>query len=269
MLIIKAELKKLMGDYKNYWFNYLFGNITLFVLAAGLFWAFAGQNQNHSGSMVIFLFGLFFWYFSGDALGMTSQMIFEELMLGTFEQLLMTTSSIKKIIWSRLFVQFLLRSLFAVVFFTTLISVFGMWPALGALGSKLFLLLIVFLIGVIGLYGMGFVVAGLALVFKQAGSIVGILSYFVLFFTGTVVEFELLPTVIKPIAYLFPVTFANKLMRELALPLGKATFSSILQNKSFWLLIANTLIWLFVGQLIFNKAMQLAKKKGNLGSYYL
>lgn len=268
MLIIKAELKKLMGDYKNYWFNYLFGNITLFILAAGLFWAFAGQNQSQSGSIVVFLFGLFFWYFSSDALGMTSQMIFEELMLGTFEQLLMTTSPIKKIIWSRLFVQFLLRTLFAVVFFTVLISVFGMWTALGALGSQLFILLIVFLIGVLGLYGMGFVVAGLALVFKQAGSIVGILSYFVLFFTGTIVKLELLPTIIKPIAYLFPVTFANKLIRELVSPLGNISMLNVFQYKSFWMLIANTILWLFVGQLIFNKAMQLAKKKGNLSSYY-
>ncbi|HHY09083.1 MAG TPA: ABC transporter permease [Firmicutes bacterium] len=268
MLILRAEIKKIMADYRNYLFNYIIGNLSLFMLAAGIFWGFAAQKNQNPASAMVFFFGLLFWYYSGNALGTTGQLISEELMLGTFEQLLMTEAPIKRILVIRLAVQFIFQSLKAMIFFSLLMYLFDLWGLFAPLGHKVFLLYLVFLLAVLGLYGMGFAVAGLTLVFKQSAAVATILTYFILFFTGNLVQVDALPSLIKYVSLLIPVTPALRLLRIIIEAGEEITVGALVANRAFGILVLLILFWLGAGNFIFNKSMNRAKRKGNLGSYY-
>ncbi|MBS3874134.1 MAG: ABC transporter permease [Firmicutes bacterium] len=266
--ILRAEFKKLTADYRNYFLNYIVGHATLFLLAVGLFSAFAHTTSQAPSSTLAFFFALLFWYYSGDAIGITGQIVSEELMLGTFEQLLLTKGSIKRIFLARLIVQFIFQSMFALVFFSVLVSIFGMWGVFFGLGNRVLALCIVFILTVLGLYGMGFVVAGLSLVFKQAGAVSSVLTYTVLFFTGSIVNVDRIPAVVRPLVYLIPATAGNSLLRADILPAEGLAAVELATNPMFLYLVVLVGLWLFFGNGIFNFCLKSAMRKGNLHSYY-
>lgn len=45
--LLRAECLRVFGDVKNYWFNYLLGNLNVFFMFFGLFFTFS-KNQGAS-----------------------------------------------------------------------------------------------------------------------------------------------------------------------------------------------------------------------------
>ena len=87
--LLRAECLRVFGDVKNYWFNYLLGNLNVFFMFFGLFFTFP-KNQGASLDKLLFLFGLMYWYFGTHAIDLVSLLMEEEIEQGTLEQLLMT-----------------------------------------------------------------------------------------------------------------------------------------------------------------------------------
>ena len=87
--LLRAECLRVFGDVKNYWFNYLLGNLNVFFMFFGLFFTFS-KNQGASLDKLLFLFGLMYWYFGTHAIDLVSLLMEEEIEQGTLEQLLMT-----------------------------------------------------------------------------------------------------------------------------------------------------------------------------------
>lgn len=87
--LLRAECLRVFGDVKNYWFNYLLGNLNVFFMFFGLFFTFS-KNQGTSLDKLLFLFGLMYWYFGTHAIDLVSLLMEEEIEQGTLEQLLMT-----------------------------------------------------------------------------------------------------------------------------------------------------------------------------------
>lgn len=86
--LLRAECLRVFGDVKNYWFNYLLGNLNVFFMFFGLFFTFS-KNQGTSLDKLLFLFGLMYWYFGTHAIDLVSLLMEEEIEQGTLEQLLM------------------------------------------------------------------------------------------------------------------------------------------------------------------------------------
>ena len=59
--LLRAECLRVFGDVKNYWFNYLLGNLNVFFMFFGLFFTFS-KNQGTSLDKLLFLFGLLFFF---------------------------------------------------------------------------------------------------------------------------------------------------------------------------------------------------------------
>lgn len=91
--LLKAECSKVFGDIKIYYINYIFGNLNVFFMFFGLFYAFSKNNQTDT-SKLLFLFGLMYWYFGVHAIDLISILIEEEIEQGTLEQLLLTRTSL-------------------------------------------------------------------------------------------------------------------------------------------------------------------------------
>ncbi|WP_353893040.1 hypothetical protein PRVXH_002444 [Proteinivorax hydrogeniformans] len=261
MYLFKAEILKLAVDYRNYLLNYVIGQITTLIFVIGLFYSFV--NEQDYSSIIVFIFALLFWYYSSDAISGTSDIISEELMLGTFEQLMMCKSKITGIFFCRLFVQFILRTLLAVPFFAIATTIFNAWPLLIMPLPTLLAVFGVFSITLVGLYAMGFFVASMTLVFKKIGAVSAVLSYIVLFFTGAIVNFASIPLVFRAILHIIPVTWGNKMLAEII-----SDTNNILQSMNFLGLVLNVLLWVLISWISFRYFLNKAKFKGNLGSYY-
>ena len=120
--LLKAECSKVFGDIKIYYINYIFGNLNVFFMFFGLFYAFSKNNQTDT-SKLLFLFGLMYWYFGVHAIDLISILIEEEIEQGTLEQLLLTRTSLSISLAFRIIAQILFdlfKGIF--VFFICMVS---------------------------------------------------------------------------------------------------------------------------------------------------
>ena len=117
------------------------------------------------------------------------------------------------------------------------------------------LFILVLLVSCIGTFGMGFVVAGIALVYKKAVALVNSISYFILFFTGTLIPLEMLPKVFSPIAKALPFIWAVNTIQENQL------------GRSFLLLMILSITWVAFGVGVFKFCNSKILLTGAAGKY--
>jgi ABC-2 type transport system permease protein len=124
---------------------------------------------------------------------------------------------------------------------------------------------IIFLLTVAGLYGLGFALAGLALVFKRLGPIMGILNMIFLLFTGAIVPLDGFPNIIQCLAHSLPLTDGLKILRMVILE-EKSLFY-VINNGDMLRLTINSSIYLLLGVVVFKWCYKEARKRGVIGHY--
>lgn len=116
-------------------------------------------------------------------------------------------------------------------------------------------ILIALLICIIGMYGIGLIIAGLSLYYKKVGSIIFLVQICLLFITDTI------PTtpIITNISQIIPLTSCNIVIRNIFL---KNNYT----HAFLYLLILSS-FWFILGYFIFDIFVHLSKKRGNLLLY--
>ena len=151
-------------------------------------------------------------------------------------------------------------SISAIVFLTSTSFLFGISYALTAIAPIIVLLLMM----ILALYGFGFMVAGMILVFKDPS----VLTQFVdtALFTVSPVNYPLqaLPTQARYVAYLVPSTIAIIVIRELAIT-GVFEISQFLSAATG--LGATILFFWLVGIVSFRYAERWTKNRGSMGGF--
>ena len=183
---------------------------------------------------------------------MISTLIVEEARVGTLEQLYMSPMGIKKVFFFRLFFQTLFAFLFIAMLLPLISLTTGKWLSL-----NLILTMPLILISLLSLYGIGFIFASLALVYKKIESIMGMAS----------IGFFILPMLsgyplnIKSILPFAP--GANTVVNIIVNGYGFAHY------PLWWygFITLNSLIWLSLGLGVYFFTERYAKKKGILGQY--
>lgn len=106
-----------------------------------------------------------------------------------------------------------------------------------------------FLISILGMYGIGLMIAGLSLYYKRIGAVVLLVQLFLLFVTDTI------PTspVITEVSSVLPLTMCNTVIRN--------SFVHKDLGMSFLLLCVVSLLWFVAGYVVFDCFMEQAKKK--------
>lgn len=260
--ILKAEIVKVFGDIKAYWFNYIFGNLNVFFLFFGLFYAFSISEQSDASTLT-FLFGLMFWYFGVHAIDLISIIVEEEREMGTLEQLFMTRISFQSILLHRILAQILFDAFKGCFVFALCVALFGI-PISSILTVNFLLSVVVFLVALIGLYGIGYIVAGLSLIYRHASSFASISSNVILFFTGTVISIEALPVFLQYAAKVFPLYWSIEIIRELS-----GSMVSFSHEFALYLLLLFTtvVIWNVVGFLSLNICVKKIFANGSIQHY--
>ncbi|MEM2417120.1 MAG: ABC transporter permease [Nitrososphaerota archaeon] len=258
--VIKAEIFKFYFDLKRYLFNYICGFVTTAIFLIGIYWGiyylFARRGEE------IAFIGLLLWIFVSSGLSDLTNHLNEEKYLGTLERISIVKSSLLSILIARCFVNFLFTAIRIFLIATFLYIIFH--PPLVFLFTSLKKFLIILLVGaliIISIYGFGFLIGSLALIFKRVGALVPILEYFILFFSGIIIPFEKMPLFIKFFSYILPMTWGIKVLY--------AFKNNNNDNFIIYLLILilYTLIVLITGYFLFSYTMRSVKKTGEFAFY--
>ncbi|MHC5250106.1 ABC transporter [Enterococcus sp. LJL90] len=242
------EALRELRELQNYRVNLIFANLSLVVL----FWGFT--NYFSSGNPNAMFFLLFAWYFATHSTTVPTFIIEDEINDRTIISLYQSKYSIERLVLWRCGVQIFVDTLKAIPLFVLL--AFITKASLGdiSIWSILSILFLDYLV-IIGLYGLGIFFSSFTLFFSRTSSVVSLLSYYMLFFSGLTNERQLSP-ILKGIADLFPFQELNLLI------------SSILQNqvptRILLILLAKVVAYWLLGLLIFRGALKLAIKGGKL-----
>jgi len=123
-------------------------------------------------------------------------------------------------------------------------------------------LLAVFCVSLLGAYGMGFLFAGLALVFKRTSSLTNLVFSLMIFFTGAFGGLERLGWAFTATRFLFPLTWGISIMR--AMLAGNISLPALWRSGASVSLFLHSATYLAVGLGILAWGYHTARRKGTL-----
>jgi len=250
---IEAEALKFYYDVKRYLFNYLVGIVSTTIFLSGIYYGLR-LLYVRAGEETAFV-GLLLWLFSSSAISGLTDILAEERYLGTLERISATKSPFISIVVSRLIVNFLFGLLQFVIIGSILYLLFR--PNLAPLfpSSKVFFMpLIVSIFLLISLYGFGFLIGSLSLIFKRVGAFSSVLEYLILFFSGIVIPWEKIPFFLRVFANFLPMTWGIRTL--ILIKMGVPFLFSFLNCVLY------SLVVVLVGILTFHCAVIIVKRKG-------
>jgi len=250
-IIFYSIVKKHFIELRRYFLNTLMSMGGIFILFMLVFFglrSFEAGTETLQGTIV----GFAMWIFAAMAYSEMSWGLLQEARDGTLEQLYLTPSSFRRISAYRVIASFIFQFMLFVMFLGIMMVVTGEYLILNP-G-------VVVLVGLalLSIYGIGYIMGGLSLVFKKVQAGNQILQFmFILFLV--------LPSITNHyIIYITPISWGNILInRMLVGGMSLLDFSAF----DYSILLINSFAYLFAGILIFSYLERVAKKRGLLGHY--
>ena len=223
-----------MGQFK---LNLLFANLSIVIMVSGYLDYFTGHQ-----SVEALFFLLFTWYFATHSITHPTFFVEDEVYDRTLISVIQSRKSLVSVLLLKIIVQMLIDLVKAIPLFLLIAFVMKV-PFSHGVASSLLIFLLCFVV-IFGLYGMGLGFAGFSLLYSRTSSVTGLISYFMLFFTGILTQ-----STNDVLAHLFPYQY----LRAFILQPNLATAS---------ILGLYALIYWVVGLLVFYALFSHAKKKG-------
>jgi len=218
-----------------------------------------GDGQLKPAEMGPMFLGYLVWFFAMGAISDLAWGIRGEMTAGTLEQIAMSPSPIGAVLLGRAFANLLWSIVQVLIQGTVLMLLLRIrlpmrWEGLVILGITL-----------VGVYGFGFVIAGMTLVFKQIESMANLIQNVLLFMNGTLLPIAVMPPWLAVIAQTLPSTQGIVVLRRVVL--GGSSLAGTWRDGSLvWLLVHST-AYFAVGWAVFAYCERLAKARGSLGQY--
>lgn len=261
--LVRAETKKEFIYIKHYIIENITRTVNFFLLFMVVFFATAyfrgGGKIDLSSNIAGFqLIGYSFWIVAISCLDVFTVAVKEDAEIGVLESMALSHYGLISIFMSRtisrLTIDFLVvSSITALVLAITPVKI-------NLYGFPLALLVLV--VTILGLYGVGLTLAGIALLIKRVGSIQSLCNYFFLVAGGVFVPVSILPKPLAAAIYYLPLTIGVELARKALL--GKID-NSFFAKLAY--LIALSLVYYFLGVCFFKYFEKIAKKRGALAGY--
>jgi ABC-2 type transport system permease protein len=203
--------------------------------------------------------GYLVWYFALIAIGDLAWGIRSEMTAGTLEQMAMSPAPLEIVLLGRAFANLLWCILQVVIQGVVLLALLRFrlplrWEGLVILGLTL-----------AGIYGFGFVIAGLTLVFKQIESFANLVQNALLFLNGTLLPVGAMPPWLAAIARSVPTTRGIQVLRSVLLE--GASLADAWRDGSLIGLLLHSTAYFAVGWAAFCYCERVAKARGSLGQY--
>ncbi len=264
-LVLKAEVIRGFIIMRRYWFASLTGIIVGYGMLMGLIIGFMHGGERFSDmaeGAVTGSLNLIIGIFAFGIVGLFTQGLQGMARTGELEQVCMSPHG--------LVTNFLARSAVAAVSSVLSLSIM-IWLiafTVGGRGSLHFApveTLVLLGLTYINLIGFGFMVGGLALIFKQTGQIAILirLGMIALAFPAQQTV-EALPVFLRVIVHILPVTNASILLKDVLI---EGAGSAIYANYVFYYLLVSCLLWTTIGIACFRYMENWSRDKGTLGAY--
>lgn len=241
-LVIKAEFRKYLLEMKTYYADHLVG----MVMTLLIFSVFALSSQTNQASFYV---GFVYWYLMSSLITESSTSLSMEKQLGTLEQLLIKPVPFSLLITIKAFVWYLVNAikvLLVLVFLSLFLNISFHFH---------WLLVPVFLVASVGIFGFTLVLVALTLKYTKVASFESIISYLLLFLTGAVFPLEKLPRFIQGLGQSLPLTRGLSISRQIL-------DSGHLAGSDFVHLLLQSLFYLVLGYGLFSWIYRQSKQSG-------
>ncbi len=249
--IFWSIFKKYMIQLRRYWFNTassIGGLLILFIMVFLGLRNFGANAETLQGTII----GFALWLFSISAYQGMSYSLLEEARNGTLEQLYLAPTSFRRITAYRVISSFIYNLILFFIFLSIMMLITGEYLIL----SPGVIVLLFFTI--IAVYGLGYIIGGLSLIFKKVQATNQIFTFLFIFLL-------VLPSITQgAIVYIVPISWGNWLIGSMMID-GKTLLQ--LPLKDILILIANSLAYVIAGTALFTLFEKIAKDRGLLGHY--
>jgi len=116
-----------------------------------------------------------------------------------------------------------------------------------------------------GVWGVGFALAGLAMIYKNIASVTGLVAYLAFTISGAFVPINSLGVVFTILKYTFPMTWGIDILRSVMIDGYDLAF--LIRDGSLPGLLLQSGIMLVIGYVVLNSSLNRVKKRGELGVY--
>ena len=220
---------------------------------------FTGRGRLDEELLAPALVGYIVWFYAATGITTMGRNLTEEAQAGTLEQMYMTPAPTGMIVLG--------RSLSAVAVSTVMITAI-VTPLALALDVDIpvrWEALPVFILALSGIFGLGFMIAGATLVFKQVDQLANLVENLLMFLSGALLPVHLLPGGLQLFSSTLPTTQGIIVLRDVVLE-GQSLAAEWATGALPWLLL-NSGAYLLVGWLIFKACERIARQRGSLGQY--
>lgn len=250
MALLIAELRKYWHETCTYYADSIVGIITTYILFVTFFMGFKGTASLDKSYYIGFLF----WYFASNIISEASTSISSEKQSGTLEQLLTKRYNIVPIIITKSAV-WLLFAIVKSIFLVLLITI-----TIGVQISFNLLVIPVMLVVIWGLLGLGLFLAGLTIKYTKTASFESIISYVLLFLSGTLIDNTTLPKWLQTISLTMPLTRGIDISRNIIR-------GAYVPSTEFYLLILTSSMYFIFGLSIFYMIYKHGTRNGISNNY--
>ncbi len=206
------------------------------------------------------IIGFLVWNLCVGVLVTIPYMVEEEARTGTLENVMVSSFvSFTALFFFRIVARTIRSLLETILLAVMLVFVFRIDISLSPTA-----LLIIFLT-LAGVWGVGYALAGLTIVYKAVGSITSMVGNLAFLISGALVPINGLGMIFTILKYVFPMTWGIDLLRSVLL--GNENLVTLIRNGELPGLLFQTIALITIGLIIFNKNLGRVKERGELSSY--
>jgi ABC-2 type transport system permease protein len=254
-ILYGASLRWRVIELRRYAFDMLSGVISIYGFFVVIFFGakiFGGDRPGFGETLEGVVVSYAVWALTVLALGSLTFELTQEAQQGTLEQLGMSPFGLVHVLVARIFTSLVVYFFIWTAMFVLMMATSGRWLNIDVV--SVLPLLIVTLLGVIG---MGFVLGGLAIVFKRVQNALNVYQILII---GLVV---VPPDEVAVVKY-FPLAWGTHLLRRVMVD-GVSIVGLGAGDLAF--LAANSLFYFFGGLGVFKLFERTARARGLLGHY--
>jgi ABC-2 type transport system permease protein len=258
LMVMANETRKGLLITWTYKFNWLIGAFMLSFIFIGIGF-FIGDGELQQERLAPALLGYLIWFYALEAISNMSWALREETNTGTLEQMYMSPVSPGILMIGRTLSTLVSTSIMVAVAGITLMLLLNITLPLRIEAVPVFILTMA------GLYGFGYIVGGLTLIFKHTESFANLIQNALLFLNGAFLPVNRLPPALEVVALLLPSTQGIIVIRKVILE--KASLVAVWNDGSLQYLLVHSVVFFLGGLMIFRYCEHVAKRRGTLGQY--
>lgn len=252
--LFNANFRKEYIEMKRYLPNTIALVVTFYIIFLAAFFGimFIGDPASFDTNVQYSIVSVVFWSLTMMTMNFIGYSVITEATRGTLEQLYMSPMGVWKIMLTRIVSQLGLQSVIMILLLFGAMLTSGQWLSLNPMTT-----IPIIIVTMISMVGVSFMIAGLAIIVKQIQAFLQIFQFVLMglvFVPITVAPFLAFAPFVKGVNMVRTVMLENLTLTDLPL-------------SDYGVLILNSLVYLILGLVVFDRCEKIAMKKGLLGQY--